>query len=391
MNHSLPFVYLQGFEQTWRPARFWCQIRRSLLLLLTILLILTISFIYSLPTEAMTEVFRLTNNFYPDVYPQMYGQLLTWQAFMDENPADQFEGDWEVWVGHLPTRQVVRLTDNKGDDLAPKTNGSVIVWQGEGEKSQEIYLFDWSSEITKQLTNDLNEDFLPQIWGDWVVWCAQPQKEGVLQAGEVFLYRISTQTITCLSQLVDPGNLAHDSSPRIGYLEQEDALAFGGGVSGPLVFWPQEKGENNTSFLYHLDTGRFQTVPPGFLWPENRQRSKALQVVSRSDGIDRELFLFQPSANHYLQLTSNEYPDRYPCLQGGWIAWMAGDGESAEIFLALYDPNTPLSPTYDPNPLLSEEPPPDPVVPTSPPPSAEEQRSEPLKPATRCFISALNL
>jgi len=349
---------------------------------------------------AETEVIRLTDNLYPDVYPQMQGDLVTWQAFIAQNTLDRIDGDWEIFLYCLSTRQTERITDNAGDDRAPQTNGKYIVWQGDGENSSEIFLYDFNSKIINQITNDRSEDFLPQIWEDWVVWSSQPQIDGVLQAGEIFLYRISTQEVILLSESKDPGNILDDMSPRIGYVAADNS--FNNNFSGGnLVLWSQSDGGNSASFFYNLETGVTESFPEGVIWPENRQRNKDLQVLSRSlrdtYGQDREIFIYQTTTKQYQQITNNTYPDRYPCLLDRTVAWMAGEGDEGEIFLALYDPNASLDIAIDLNALVTAEALPDPVIPpfispdsdyTPPGPSAVGSSALPIDPGTRCFISS---
>ena len=349
---------------------------------------------------AETRVIRLTDNLYPDVYPQMHGGFLTWQAFIDQNPLDRIDGDWEIFLCRLSTRQIERITDNAGDDTAPQTNGRYIVWQGEGENSSEIFLYDDTSKIIRQITNDRNEDFLPQIWEDWVVWASQPQIEGVLQPGEIFLYQISTQEVIFLSASKDPGNILDDMSPYIGYVPADNSFN-NNFPAGKMVLWSQSDGENSVSFLYNLETGFTESVPEEFIWPENRQRNKELQVVSRSlrdtYGQDREIFIYQTTTKQYQQITNNTYPDRYPCLLDRNIAWMAGEGDEGEIFLALYDPNACLDSAIDLNALVTAGALPDPVIPpfikpdldyTPPGSSPGGSSALPIEPGTRCFISS---
>ncbi|MEW5800566.1 MAG: right-handed parallel beta-helix repeat-containing protein [bacterium] len=340
-----------------------------------------------------TRIIRVTDNFYQDAYPHLQGDLLTWQAFLYPSAAEGKKKNWEIFVCHLPTETWLRITDNDTDDRAPQTNGQYVVWQGQCETGSEIFLYRWKTWESIRITRDTSEDFFPRICGDWIVWTSRQRKNDMLQPGEILLYRIPTQETFNLSGMVDQNNIRDDTSPRI----QETP-------EGTLVSWSREEGEDSLLYLYNLDflgePGVFpQAAPRDFLWPEDRQTSGSLQVTSRSDGSEREIFVYRPDVNRYRQLTNNEYDDRYPSLHGNRAAWMAGDGEGAEIFAAFLDPNSFSDAPYDPNPLITDDPPPDPPV--TPPPASDpntpetpgqkpppEVRSIIEEPPTRCFISS---
>ena len=221
-----------------------------------------------------------------------------------------------------------------------------------------------------------------------------------MQPGEIFLYQISTQEVIFLSASKDPGNILDDMSPYIGYVPADNSFN-NNFPAGNMVLWSQSDDENSVSFLYNLETRSTDFVPEGFVWPENRQRNKQLLVVSRrlrdTYGQDREIFIYQTTTKQYQQITNNTYPDHYPCLLDRNIAWMAGEGDECEIFLALYDPNASLNTTIDLNALVAGGALPDPIIPPFilpdldyiPPGSLPGGSSaSPIEPGTRCFINS---
>jgi hypothetical protein len=107
-----------------------------------------------------------------------------------------------------------------------------------------------------------------------------------------------------------------------------------------------DEAGNTTIFIHDLAAGITSEAPEGFVWEESRQTDGDLAVFSRKVGSDREIFIRNTSLKNYEQITDNGYEDTYPGMSGNAIAWVGGEGEASEIFLASYsaEPITLLSP-----------------------------------------------
>jgi hypothetical protein len=226
-----------------------------------------------------------------------------------------------------------QITNNKFDDMSPQTDGKHVVWLGfsqpkspDGEiflPGGEIFLYVVSNGQYIRVTTDTNVESPPQIAYGNVVWTSHQVTDSV-EPGEVFLYNTANETISSLSASVDPDALLDDCFPRI---------------SGESVVWVQADDIANTTtvFIHDLTSGSTTKAPQGFVWEDSSQTDGDLTVKVRQVGNDREIFLHNSKLKNNEQITDNDFEDRHPSISGNTIAWVGGDGENAEIFLATYD------------------------------------------------------
>ena len=262
--------------------------------------------VFGLMANAHGAVIQVTSNSYPDNLPEVKGDYLVWQGYID--------GDWEIFLYNAATGGTRQITDNNYDDLSPQTDGYYIVWQGFCEGEWDIFLWN-GSEI--QLISGVNtEDISPQIANGFIAWTSDPFGDDFTGPGEVILYDADHGTYSVLSAWVDPDNAFDDRRPR---------------VNDEVVMWEQANDQGNAiNYIYDLGTGVVNEAPEGFVWKDGPQRDGNLSVLSRHDGEDREIFIYDTVSRTYYQLTDDEFQGRYPSISGCYVAWVAG----GEIFLA---------------------------------------------------------
>jgi hypothetical protein len=140
------------------------------------------------------------------------------------------------------------------------------------------------------------------------------------------LFEIGAQTITVLSALVDPKGTLDDGSPSINDTE--------------VVWGQKDESGNTTVFVCDLTKRKLKPkpAPEGFVWEGRPQTDGNLMVLSRYDGNDREILVYDGNSRRYHQITNNDFEDSSPCISGNYIAWIGGQGQASDIFLAYYDP-----------------------------------------------------
>jgi len=266
-----------------------------------------------------TNIARVTTNQYEDGSPQIKGNYLVWQG--------QDGHDWEVFIFNVVTQEgPVQITNNKFDDILPETDGNYVVWLGfsqpDGEvflPGGEIFVYEISSGEIQRITNDSNLDSPPQIANGRVVW-ASHVVGGSVEPGKIFLYDIATG----VTEQVTDGT-QDDSSPRI---------------DNNSIIWVRANATGASGlFIRPLDSGTQSVpVPDGFVWADTPQNDGDLTVLTRYDGSDREVFVYSSCFGVYEQITTdNTAEDSSPVISGGNIAWVRGEGEAAEIFIASYN------------------------------------------------------
>jgi hypothetical protein len=72
------------------------------------------------------------------------------------------------------------------------------------------------------------------------------------------------------------------------------------------------------------------------VWTDSPGTDGNLTVLTRHDGGDREVFVYNSDTRNYEQATSNTVEDSYPRVSGKYVAWVGGEGSASEIYLAVY-------------------------------------------------------
>ena len=294
-------------------------------------LLLTVSIMVFGPVAgADTTISQVTSNSYKDSHPQIKGDYLVWQGYVG--------GDWEIFLYDIATGETSQITDNSYDDLSPRTDGSYIVWQAFYDGEWDIFL--WDGTEIQAISDRSVEDASPQIANGLIVWTSEPFGDDFVGPEEVMLYDAVTQTLTVLSAEVDPGNTLDDSGPKI---------------NDEVVIWVQTDDQENMT-LYMYDLGNVTiTENPEYVWRDSPQRDGNLSILTRHDGHDREILVYNSNSRTYHQITDNSLQDRYPSIgenyvvttgdegeasgiyattSGNFIVWMGGQGEGSEIYLA---------------------------------------------------------
>ena len=286
---------------------------------------LFISFIISFITvlglnvsaQADTTITRVTLNSYEDSMPQIKGNYVVWQGHVN--------GHWQVFLYNIlynTEEGTTQITNYNYDSISPRTDGEYVVWSGKGTGStssiySEILLYNIESGEISPITDDNNTciDSSPQIADGRVVWTSHEVTTSV-EPGEINLYDIVTGQKL---QLTD--NDLDDVSPRI---------------NSEYVVWLQiDEDDNSTLFRYLLPGGPAQSAPEGFIW-DSPQTDGDLTVSMINDSNDWEIIVRKDGENGFEQITDNSMNDRYPSISGNNIAWMAGEGQASEIYIAQY-------------------------------------------------------
>ncbi len=287
-------------------------------------LLLTLSvMLFGAVAMADTTTIQVTTNSDMSVFPQIGGNYVVWQG--------RARGNWEIFLYNMNGSEadLIRITNNDYDDMSPYTDGEFVVWVGFSKSGGEIFLYHIGdptpiTDAENAITNDTNIDGAPQIANGRVVWTSHQVTDSV-QPGEIMLYEVGAPTATALSASVDPNGTLDDSSPRINNRE---------------VIWVQADGSGNTTlFVCDLTKRKLKPkpAPEGFVWEASPQTDGNLTVLARYDGNDREIFVHNTRLQILEQITNNIFEDTYPRISGNHIAWIGGQGQASEIYLAFYD------------------------------------------------------
>jgi hypothetical protein len=312
--------------------------KSRLLVLLLMLVVVTLTSGRGLQADS-TEIWNTghVTTISHNNFPQIKGNCLVWQARAGLGEATSGSGDWEIFYIDIDKQVVIQLTDDDYDDILPQTDGDYVVWQKhDTSRGNQIFLYKIHGENPpggSMISNDDNKDnYSPRIAEGRVVWTSQRVAHS-FEPGEIMLYdaknlsgpySISDNTLDC-------------TCPRI---------------NSETVIWVQSNGSGATTlFMYDLTSQNPgpEPAPEDYVWPESPQTDGRLTVLTRHDGSDREIFVYNNCSRSYEQVTFNDLEDSYPCISGDKITWVSGKGEDSEIFIADICDDRPITGTVSPS------------------------------------------
>lgn len=265
------------------------------------------------PARAENIITRITNNNYTDEAPQIKGNYLVWQ--------EKIGDDWEILVLNQKTGTTTQLTNNSVDDVAPQTDGQYVTWLAGNSSGGEIFVHDLADGLTQQITNDTRIDSPPRIAAGRVVWASEEVTDSV-EPAEIMLHDIAsgiTEQLT-FDQFDDRGPVIDDNT--ITWIQHDEAVT-------------DEEAESVV--LTHDIASGITTAGTGETIREiNSQSDLGIIVSTLHDGNDWEIVLGNQYNPRATQLTANDVDDTYPHISGNKIAWISGQGEEAEIYLATH-------------------------------------------------------
>lgn len=237
--------------------------------------------------------------------------LTSFFSLATSRPAAADPNDWII----------IQLTDNSYDDLYPKIDGQNVVWHGSDGNDFEIFLYNIDSNTTTQLTNNSYDDTNPLVSGSNVIWLGY---NGPGATTEIYFYDGNSVT-----------RLNNDAFTD-GILQ----------ISGSYAAWSSAEQTGQFTWVYSLvvydgnDTRRIiDNVNQAS--SVNSSISGPNVVYLGTDGLDTELYIHNIDANTITPLTSNNYSDASPSIDGSYITWAGRGGTiGSDWEILLYDGTT---------------------------------------------------
>jgi len=350
------------------------------------LMALAVCLALAAPAAAEWTVTQVTDNTVNELYPQVSGSNIVWNAFVGS--------DLEVFFHEGRTGTTTQLTDNDRTDYQPVISGSNVAWRdvpagGLGS----ICVWDGTSTTTYSHASISYQD--PQISGDHVVWRGWDSGQGDIfytdggsvqratytsgiegaprisgaravwtatasggSGQNVYLYDGATVTELgngtvygdpdisadyVVWSAVDPVNGDGDIYGYDGATTAQFNFEFG---AQPNHLSPRVSGEKGVWFgwsddSYALVWGRglgSYFVTDGLTGTEDPQVSGEYVVWSEFDGNDTEIFAWDWQTRTVVQLTDNDYTDSDPHISGSTIVWSGiglDGGTDREIMMAV--------------------------------------------------------
>lgn len=219
----------------------------------------------------------------------------------------------------------------------PDTDGVHVVYELSDGSDLEIYLYNISTGITTQVTNNSAYDDFPLVEGDYVIW----QGGNAQGWAEIWAYKISTGQITNLSNTAVGNESEATISGRYvawtnGNLSIYDLQTMQLVRTIPLTDYDREPQLDGNYLIwrnYNTSTG-FSRIKLHNIVTNTTTELTAGELVydfmlngdyavwNASDGTDAEIYLYRISTQTTSTLTNNVDYDKAPAIHGNTVVWI---------------------------------------------------------------------
>lgn len=279
---------------------------RFLFLLLFFLMFFTAGSVTAFGTETIISTL---NNGWNHQLPKIFGDRIVWQ---DSDPSNSYG---IIRLYNITSGIETQVTDNTGYATNPAIWGDFIAYTAcsggpscNGQISN-IFLYDISTGKTAQISSGSDWQDYPALTGNQVVWQDHPLP---LSSG---YYRIFTSTIP-------PGTAAEISDPGF---DQSNPAAYGN-----LIAWVNWSTGNPEIYLYNSTSGLSAPVTlPNSGWDEETPAIYDNRIVwqDNRDG-NYEIFISgsSPGLEDVVSPGDGSLIPSYPAISGDWVVWSQFNG-----------------------------------------------------------------
>jgi beta propeller repeat protein len=228
--------------------------------------------------------FPITTEEWAQMYPAIYGNIVVWEdwrnAYLDkdlfENEGEILYKNHDIYGYNFMTETEFQITTDINDQSLPAIYGDMVVWQDDRNGNSDIYGYNLKTQEEFQITTDINDQSLPAIYGDMVVW--QDDRNG---NSDIYGYNLKTQ-----EEFQITSNESEQSSPAI---------------YGNFVIWQDKR--NETWDIYgttlDIDFSQFISQEADFFFERGEKEANENNYEAAID-------LFQLAKEKYMGIDSEE-------------------------------------------------------------------------------------
>ncbi|MGE5416883.1 MAG: S8 family serine peptidase [Acidobacteriota bacterium] len=248
----------------------------------------------------------------------------------------QTPGQNHIYSYNIPQNQYIRLTkDSAVDPTNPDISLNRVVWEDMGN----IYLYDFNTGETRQITDDTNNQSYPQTYGSKVIW--QDDRNGGL---DVFMFDLDTGTETRISSQTVTDAVAPDINARISrnmvvWLNgtqicvynltsgQERQITIGTAsksnlsLYGNMIAYEDARETSKAVFLYDLTTDLETLAISPELYPQNPFIKDGFIAYKNTSG-KGDIWLHDITVGTDMQITRCYSTEDYPVIFDRKLAWL---------------------------------------------------------------------
>jgi beta propeller repeat protein len=250
----------------------------------------------------LNDPYQVTNDSAHQENGYIYGDRIVWQ--------DDRNGNWDIYMFDLATGIETQITNDPDYQVEPKLYGEILVWkdlrnhQGTVKNfpfdyNSDIYMYNLTTGIEKQITKNDKCQFSPELYGDKVVWL--DYRSGVAQ---VYLYDIT-----------------NDQEIKISKIENN---CTGCKIFKNTIIWNTKINNSNNLHKYEISTGSVSKIDTkhsieisDFDFNDNHLVWSGIS----EDGDNSDIFLYTFHDDNTIQITTNQSCQVGVKIVGQYVLW----------------------------------------------------------------------
>jgi beta propeller repeat protein len=288
--------------------------------------------LYDFTTKTSRVIATNTRGYRPAPLPSFSGNYIAWD---DGNFIPGMSKTMDVWLYDVTTNTKRHLFNNPTyDETSPQVSGNKIVWFDERKGYYDVYLYDLSTGVEKQITNSMRDRSYLKFEGNRILWTDFTDRT-------VRLYDLTTNTERIIASRIATADI---SGNKIAYVAS--------GFNGVRY--------TNEVYVHDLSTGTTRQItdtnPSSMKLAVDITGNLVTWIDYRDnpiDGQDPNIYLYNLATNRETRVTYADTGIQFdPTVSGNRVVWTDGRGEFANIYVynipAVPSPPPIVTLTYNP-------------------------------------------
>ncbi|MFC1624616.1 putative Ig domain-containing protein, partial [Candidatus Omnitrophota bacterium] len=204
-----------------------------------------------------------------------------------------------------------RITPDPYDPGSPDIYGDKIVWRDLRNGYNDIYMYDLSTSLETNITNDFLRQYRPAIYENKIVW---------VRSNDIYMYDLSISQKTQITS-----DSYSQNCPTI---------------YGDKIVWHDKRTGNWDIWMHDLSTSQETQITSNTYiqqWPAIYQEKIVWEDWRRGDDA-RDIYMYDLSTSQEIRITTDSSNGRDPAIYDDKIAWE--DTRSGDWDIYMYDLST---------------------------------------------------
>lgn len=191
--------------------------------------------------------------------PDIDGDWIVYQREADDN-----KNDWNIYLYNYKTDKTVQVTRDLRIQQNPRISGDYVVWKDNRNGKWDIFMYNIKKDMTTAVTFDDYDDVEPAVSGSKIVWTRYDQENNS------DIYMVNLQIPKTYAVCVGPGNQIRPD------------------IYGDKVVWQDDRFGGWDIFIYTLEPDTPFTPYAQFYGPVTFNYLPApvgAEIIAKIDGV----------------------------------------------------------------------------------------------------------